>query len=224
MRASSATGSLSPYAAAAPSRSPWIQPVAPLRDKSRFPVAGRSRNQHHPAPLHDLLQRSEAGPRYRIGPHRRNQSRRPFQQASTRERRGRTSHSSGLPPCGAVLRQARRCRHTPRPECRKSLRRLWISRCESQRSRPRSAAFHSERPGVRTRGGLQQREYQPLWPMKTSRSRRSVGVDRHQGRERTRKPAISHVARASSDARPRRPSSRSSDRLERLRGRRSETG
>ena len=157
-RASSATGSLSPCASCTQPLDPRIQ-LAPLRDESRLPVTRRSRNQHHPAALRDLLQRSEAGPRYRIGPHRRNQYRRRFQQAPTLERRRRTSDSSGLPPCGrAILRHACRCRQAPRPERRESSRRLWISRCESSITATVSRLSPAGAPGdVRARDGFRAR-------------------------------------------------------------------
>ena len=92
-RASSATGSSSPCASCTQQRP--SDPGRRLRDESRLPITRRSGNQHHPAALHDLPQRSEASPRHRIGPNRRYQHRR-FQQTPTLERRRRAGDSSDL--------------------------------------------------------------------------------------------------------------------------------
>ena len=153
-----------------PAADPRIQ-VAPLRDESRLPVTRRSRNQHHPAALHDLLQGSEAGPRHRIGPHGRNQHRRGVQQAPSLERRRRTSDRRDLRPCSTASERD--------PETSVTLLASTAARASGKacsgsefldaghQSRPRSPALASGRTSATS--ALESdsgREYQPLWPMR----------------------------------------------------------
>ena len=149
-----------------PAADPRIQ-VAPLRDESRFPVTRRSRNQHHPAALRDLPQRSEAGPRYRIGPHRRNQHRRRVQQAPTLERRRRTRDSSDLRPSSTILSHAWRCRQAPQPERQGKPAEdtiFYMRFIDHGHGRPPFTGGRS--PAAPKLEPVSGREYQPFWPMK----------------------------------------------------------
>ena len=73
-RVSSTTGSLSPRASCThpPGRGSRL---APLRDECRLAVPRRSGDQHYPAALDCLVERSETGSCYRIGTNRRSHAR-----------------------------------------------------------------------------------------------------------------------------------------------------
>ena len=166
--ASSATGSLSPYASCT---QPLSLGSSSLHCATRvdFPYPAGAETSTTRLRCATSRNRASRARGTASGPHRRNQYRRRCQQAPTLERRRRTSDSSDLCSGCANLR-THADEHLGPPANGRQAGGSESSRCGSSITATINRRFTGRAlPGDAKLEAISGREYQPLWPMKESR-------------------------------------------------------